>query len=335
MGLPVKPDYSNDDIVNFISKVQTQENDPNVTLCFFGGEPSLEYPSIVSLIDLVKSSLKSYNLQFVLHTNGLLLNNMPSRLLGDLNIVLVSLNYEKIPKYNLAKSYFSRIIDGVEQLKNQQDIICVARLTITEKTSLYTEVLLAHNYFDYIYWQLENCIIPKDFNSFFDTYTYELKLVFTYWYRYFQKGILLKYIPFLAILKFLFYGQESYNSFVCGYSSSMIYIQTDGGCFSCSDNMESGIHKIGNVADGVHLPKYSLKSFKCKECSYISLCQGRCGRMHKEFSNERINQYCTLNQYMFNLFLNKNECLLTTLNKYPHMKDEINHWALTHTEYTP
>ena len=54
---------------------------------------------------------------------------------------MFSINYEKIPKYNLANSYFSTIIDNAIATKQRRDIPMIARLTITEQTSLYTEIL--------------------------------------------------------------------------------------------------------------------------------------------------------------------------------------------------
>lgn len=119
----------------------------------------MEYPAIRELVQDLKRTLPDMlSLKFILHTNGILLNQIPTELLDELTLIMFSINYEKIPKYNLANSYFSTIIDNAIATKQRRDIPMIARLTITEQTSLYTEILQVSNFFDLVYWQIENCI---------------------------------------------------------------------------------------------------------------------------------------------------------------------------------
>lgn len=146
---------------------------------------------------------------------------------------------------------------------------------------------------------------------------------------------MLKYIPFMAVLKFLFFHDRNDNEFSCGYSRGMIYIQTNGKCYACSDNVEGNIHYMGDIFKGVSLPGHKLSEFRCNGCSYRSICMGRCGRMHIEFSKEHINDYCQMNQAMFNLFLDNKLLLEGLIKKYPFFKSELEHWILEYTEFTP
>ena len=151
-GLPIKPTYSLSTLVKFIKQVQQENRDPEANIYFFGGEPSMEYPAISELMLALKQSLaKDITLKFVLHTNGLLLNQIPSDILSSLSLIMFSVNYEKIPKYYLANSYFSTIIQNAVAVKVQSNIPMIARLTVTEKTSLYTEILQVTNFFDLVY----------------------------------------------------------------------------------------------------------------------------------------------------------------------------------------
>lgn len=335
-NLPIKPIYSNLTLASFIENVQKNNNDSEVNVYFFGGEPTMEYPAITELIQDLKCILpNTLSLKFVLHTNGLLLNQIPKELLDELTLIMFSINYEKIPKYNLANSYFSTIVDNAIITKQQRNVPMIARLTITEQTSLYTEILQVSNFFDLVYWQIENCSQFNNFPTFYATYTFEIERTFDYWIQYLKHGFMIKLVPFMATLKFMFYPDRSDKEFSCGYSRGMVYIQTNGNCYGCSDNVEAGTHYMGNIESGITLGKLSLEQFRCTNCSYRRLCMGRCGRMHIEFSETHISEYCRLNQFMFDLFLKHSTELEQICRDYPKYQSELASWLLEYTEFTP
>ena len=335
-NLPIKPTYSYISLASFVNRLQKEKQDTEVNIYFFGGEPSMEYPAITELVQHLKENIEhQYDLKFVLHTNGLLLDQIPEHLLSELSLIMFSINYEKIPKYNLANSYFSRILENAIITKRRSNIPMIARLTITEQTSLYTEVLQISNFFDFVYWQIENCVHFNDFSKFRDTYTFEIERTFDYWLQYLKNGYMIRLVPFMAVLKFMFFADRPDNEFSCGYGRGMVYIQTDGNCYACSDNVEAGIHYIGNIEKEVNLKNLSLERFTCAGCSYRRLCMGRCGRMHIEFSDDHISEYCQLNQFMFDLFLSQKQQLKEILQTYPRYKDVLNSWLLEYTEFTP
>lgn len=335
-SLPIRPAYSNLVLRNFIKQVQQENEDSEVNVYFFGGEPTMEYPAIMELVRQLKQDLpERLTLKFVLYTNGLLLNQIPSELLNKLSLIMFSINYEKIPKFNLANSYFSTIMENAIAVKQQSGTPMIARLTITEKTSLYTEILQVSNFFDLVYWQIENCTRFENFPVFYATYCFEMEQTFAYWLQYLKSGFLIKLVPFMAVLKFMFYPDRPDDEFSCGYSRGMVYIQTDGNCYACSDNVESGLHHIGDIASGITLKNLSLDDFRCAKCSYRRLCMGRCGRMHIEFSDHHISEYCRMNQFMFDLFRNNEVELKQALQEHPTLKQELASWLLEYTEFTP
>lgn len=336
VNLPIKPTYSNLTLSSFIENIQENNNDSEVNVYFFGGEPTMEYPAIRELIQDLKRTLPgSLSLKFVLHTNGVLLNQIPTELLDELTLIMFSINYEKIPKFNLANSYFSTIMDNAIITKRRKNVPMIARLTITEQTSLYTEILQVSNFFDLVYWQIENCSQFNDFPTFYATYTFEIERTFDYWLQYLKLGFMIKLVPFMAALKFMFYPDRLDNEFSCGYSRGMVYIQTNGNCYACSDNVEAGVHYMGNIESGIMLAKFSLDQFRCANCSYRRLCMGRCGRMHVEFSEKHVSEYCQLNQFMFDLFLKHKTELGQLLQAYPKYQSELDSWLLEYTEFTP
>lgn len=333
--LPIRPTYNVEDLINFIKRTQVQTSDKEISIYFFGGEPSLEYDDIEAFINIAKEQLSDYSLKFVLHTNGLLLDVLPEYILNELSLIMFSINYEKIPHHILYPSYFSTIIDNALAIKSRRAIPIIARLTVTEKTSLFTELLQVSNFFDYVYWQIENCSEFNNATIFKNTYIYEMQRTFEYWIDYLEQGIMLKYIPFMAVLKFMFFHDRDDNEFSCGYSRGMVYVQTDGKCYACSDNVEGNAHYMGDISNGITLTYHKLNEFKCKDCIYRSLCMGRCGRMHIEFSKEHISDYCQMNQAMFKLFLNNKKRFEKIIIQNPSLRKEMEHWILEYTEFTP
>jgi len=332
----MKMDYSIDTYLAFIEKTQIASGDDELSIYLFGGEPSLEYTMASQVVKAVRDRLGAkYKSHFVLHTNGLLLGEIPSDLAEILSLVMLSINYDKIPKYNLAQGYFKTIIENTILMKRSYGIPVIARLTATETTSLYTEVMQLHHFFDLVYWQIENSKSFDDYEAYYQTYTYEIGLLYKIWLQYFESGTMLKLAPFMAVVKFMFFHDRSDKEFSCGYGRGMVYIQTDGSCYACSDSVENKTHFIGDLENGVKLGGHSLDKYRCSKCEYRPLCMGRCARIHLEYDNNRISEYCKLNQFMFNLFLSDKNKLSEILVKYPYYENELSSRLLEFTEFTP
>lgn len=248
---------------------------------------------------------------------------------------MLSMNYERVPKHHLHDSYFSTVMDNARSIKRRSDVPIVVRPTVTEETSIFTEVMMMDRYVDKVHWQLENCRQFDNPEAFVATYVYEIELLFENWLNHLRKGIMLRYIPFMGALKFMLCHDRDDNRFVCGYDKHMLFVQTNGNCFACCDSVPNGIHRIGDIYNGIQYENIKLTDLFCGECDYRSLCMGRCGRMHKEFTREHIEYYCRMNKKMFDLFLGNKELLQSLLERYPHFREEIFHWSLDIMEYTP
>ena len=124
------------------------------------------------------------------------------------------------------------------------------------------------------------------------------------------------------------------SKFYCGYGTSMIYVQTNGKCYACCDNVATNSHYIGDIYSGITFSNHSINNTICKNCTYLKLCGGRCGRMHKDFTTERVKQYCELNIYMFNLILENIDKIKEIISKYPEFYNKIMDTMISYTEYT-
>lgn len=332
--IPPTPQYSIEELNSFICKIQEKYLDEIADIVFFGGEPTLNYPFIEKLIASQRSlKNRGFTFHYMLHTNGLLLYTMPDTILEALDSIMLSINYDKVPHSGLSSSYFQAIVDSVHYIRQQKTIPIVARLTITEETSLYSEVALFNPFFDAIYWQIENKYAFLDFNSFYSTYKYEMELVFNMWLNYLKQGVFIKLIPFIAATTFSLHKQMP-SGFCCGYNKRMVYVQTDGRCYTCAEDMTTSKNLIGQISNGICFDHYGLENTICYGCSYVSICMGRCGRMHREFSLSHIQEYCKLNQILFDLIGSHSDVIskyCEEQNLQLTLDDPIYHY----TEYTP
>ena len=333
---PTVPQYDIENLIEFIIDLSTEFKKTKIDIFFFGGEPTLNMGYIEDII-INTQKLNDITFRYILHTNGILLHSVDGFVLSNLNSIIVSINYEKIPNKNLDGSYFGKIIDNVKQIKKRKNITIMARLTITEDVSLYHNVVQVSNFFDSIYWQIQNCESFKNFDNYYRNYKYELNLLWDYWITYIAKGVVLNLLPFIAPFTIKNGESKLLGKYLCGYGDFMIYIQTNGQCYSCAEEiLSSEYFNIGNIYNGIRF--YSKKSKflieKCNECQHYYYCRGRCGRMQERFSQNHIEEYCQLSMELFNLIninyksISKNRFFIRHIN-------ELDSLMLGMTEYIP
>jgi radical SAM protein with 4Fe4S-binding SPASM domain len=332
-NLPTSPVYSYNELNSFIRKTQVKYNQQELDIVFFGGEPTLNYEFISDLIIEQDKELHEFTIRYILHTNGLLLMHIPDNILSRLSAIMLSINSLKIPPNHLNDSYFDSILSSIQFIKRNRSIPIVGRFTITEKTNLYTLIMQFHHFFDYVYWQIENCQEFTDYDNFYKSYTYELQLLINVWEGYLRKGVILKLIPFLSCA---FFHNKTSNTlkFLCGFNHSMLYIQTDGQCYSCAEDFLSNKNLIGNINTSIEYPDFSLQDIRCNSCEYLMMCFGRCGRMHREFSEDHVIEYCKLNMVMFSYFKTNHE-KISNICQENKISTETISFLTDYTEYVP
>ena len=334
-NLPESIDYSLDDLESFIDNTQSNHIDEDAIIYFFGGEPTLDYKKISEIINIFKVK-KGYKVKFVLHTNGILLGAIPYNIISNIDIIFLSLNYERVLVNNRFSPYFYNTVNAITDIKSKFKIITIGRFTISSKTNLYLEATMSSLFFDYIYWQLDNQKIIDNIEEYKKDYMKEVKLLLEHWIEFIEKGILLRYIPFLSITK------NTLNSkaisvpthYYCGYGDDIIYIQTDGSCFGCCDNIDEGSHFIGSIYNGIQFKNMDITEH-CRACRYIKICGGRCGRMHEDFDLNRINSFCEMNIFLFELLQKEQTRIKKAIQNYPELKNAFNDINIEYTEQIP
>jgi len=114
----------------------------------------------------------------------------------------------------------------------------------------------------------------------------------------------------------------------------MLYIQTDGLCYSCVEDFLSKRNLIGDIKTGIEYPFFSIKDIKCNSCEYLNMCFGRCGRMHREFSDDHVTEYCKLNIAMFSYFRENHKRIIDICQKNGISIENIS-FVTDYTEYVP
>ena len=334
--IPMEINYALSDLKNFITKTQLSRKsiDNTAILYFFGGEPTLHYEKISQIIQMF-SDVTEFNITYVLHTNGLLLEKIPAYIISHINVIFLSLNYEKIFVNGKMTSYFSKIIDSITQIKKKYNIVTLGRLTISPNTSLYMEATMTGLFFDYIYWQLDNQKEISKIEEYKRSYIKEVTLLYKNWLSFLRKGTIIAYVPFLAIIRHIIYDDINPTNFYCGYGDDIVYIQTDGICHGCCDEIDKGRHIVGNIYDGIKFVDMEINTSYCKQCQHLRICGGRCGRMHKDFTRERIQHFCDMNIHLFTLIKDSINEIKELMSKYPYLIDAINDTNLDYTEQIP
>ena len=147
--LPPELDFDLNLLYEFLKK------DPAATLTFYGGEPLLR-------ADLIERIVRESPVQrFMVQTNGLLLDRLPSEILNRFTTILVSLDgRESLTDANRGMGVYGRVMRNIQKIRaNGYTGELIARMTITETTDIVDAVrYLASNpdySFSSIHWQID------------------------------------------------------------------------------------------------------------------------------------------------------------------------------------
>lgn len=248
------------------------------TLIFYGGEPLV-------MMDKLKEIMDNFNCRFMMQTNGILLNQLPTEYLIRMEKILVSIDGEKertdfnrgVGKYNLV-------------LKNIRDARArgfkgeiVARMTLSF-SDIYDQVmhlveLSNEGIFDSVHWQIDAGFYKNDFDfekfsSFVEEYNSQIDLLLDFWVTEMARsGKVWKFYPFLGVYDSLKTGIPS--KLPCGSGHSNFTINTSGQLSACPIMNSVKNLYCGSIEKGV-TKEISVKDNECLTCEVYNQCGGRC-----------------------------------------------------------
>lgn len=276
--------------------------DPECVLTFYGGEPLLQTEKLREIMDRIETK------QFMIQTNGLLLNKLEPKYINRFHTILVSIDGEEaLTDHYRGKGTFRKVIDNLKLIeKNGFKGELIARMTIMEQTDIEKQVkwLLNNNEFSFssVHWQLNAGFWANDYQR--RTFEKWIKSNYVpgmwhltkFWVNEMeQKGVVLKLYPLLGVARSLLHKEK--NCFMrCGGGWINYAIQTDGYIVPCPTMWGMKKYYLAHIKDvsPLQLPRIFVDQKPCIDCSILGVCGGRClyTNITKRWNDEAYRRVC-------------------------------------------
>ncbi len=256
-----RPNYKLDDLVNVIHRnnpfAQSKDESLKSGVVFTGGEPMLNQEFILEFIEKTKERI---SLEYMLQTNGTLLDKIDQLLLENLNFIFVSIDGEKeIHERNRGKGTYDRILTNVMRLKPEfkGEIMARSTATVENDFSIYKGVEALWNVFDNFHWQIETPIryVTKEvLENFLENYKRDINRLADLWMQELQSKKPKRIIPFQAVLT-----PARHIGLRCGAGTSLVVVDLDGACYGCDTMMGNPRAKIGSIQEGFDIRRFNYQ----------------------------------------------------------------------------
>jgi putative peptide-modifying radical SAM enzyme len=277
-NLPREVGYNVETLNRFCQKVK------ECTLTFYGGEPLLCNEQLKQIMDGTAPK------QFMIQTNGLLLDKLETEYVNRLHTILVSIDGEEsLTDYYRGSGTFRKVINNIKLIKqNGYTGELIARMTIMEQTDIEKQVkwLLNNPEFSFtsVHWQLNagfwgNDFQRRNFQQWTQTsYNPGIRALTEFWVDQMeQTGVVLKLYPLLGIA-YSFLHDEKNCLMRCGAGWINYTIQTDGHIIACPTMWGMEKYYVGHIADSDPncLKQILVADKPCVDCKILGVCGGRC-----------------------------------------------------------
>jgi uncharacterized protein len=274
-GLEEKWEFDSSIPVDCEVKVENLKNflKASDTLIFYGGEPLLK-------LDKIKEIIDNISCQFVIQTNGKLLDTVPDNYLMKFSKMLVSIDGDKErTDFNKGTGTYDKVVGNVKNIRERGfkgEI--VARMTISYP-DLFEQVkyLLDLGIFDAVHWQIDAGFYKNDFDFeefsiFVEKYNESVKELIDFWISKMKEGKVLMLYPFVGIVESILKDEKT--RLRCGSGYSNYTINTNGMISACP--ILNGVKNFycGKIGDE-NLKEINVLE-PCSSCDYLDLCGGRC-----------------------------------------------------------
>lgn len=292
-GSAAEVQYSLDDLATFL------DQDSDVQLMFYGGEPTLRIPLMLDIMNRFPSA------RYMLQTNALLLHHIPTEYIHRFHSILISIDGGRnVTDRYRSKGVYDQIIENVEWLYQQEyagDV--VARMAVSEQSDIYRDVRflldLETPRFQHVHWQL-NVVWDAEGNWIdFDRWVREsyypgISRLVDEWLAKMQAGVVEGIVPFLPIMHDLL--TESKSLIRCGAGHDTFAIHVDGSIGICPISPDWPFSLVGDIWKTKPQDLWDIMGFDapCPTCEEFGLCGGRCLFVNKErlWGDEGFHKVC-------------------------------------------
>ena len=248
------------------------------TLIFYGGEPLV-------MMDKLKEIMDNFNCRFMMQTNGVLLNQLPTEYLIRMEKILVSIDgEEERTDFNRGLGKYMLVLKNIRDARSRVfkgEI--VARMTLSFP-DIYDQVmhlveLSNSGIFDSVHWQIDAGFYKNDFDfekfsKFVKEYNSQIDLLLDFWITEMgRSGKVWKFYPFLGVYDSLKTGIPS--RLPCGSGHSNFTINTSGKLSACPIMNSVKNLYCGSIESGVE-KEIEVRDAECKNCEVYNQCGGRC-----------------------------------------------------------
>ncbi len=291
--------YSLDELAAFLEK------DDDVQLMLYGGEPTLRIPLLCQLMD------RFPNARFMLQTNALFLNKIPTEYVKRFHSILISIDgREEITDGYRSKGVYQRVLENVRWLIGvgyTGDI--VARMAVSEDSDIYSDVChlinLKNPTFNNVHWQLNVVWDAEDNWTDFDkwledSYNPGISRLATEWVTRMREGKIEGIVPFKPLIYTMLTGDSSELRCGAGIDTFAIHVNGDIGICPISPDWDFTI--VGNIRETnpVELKEIMHVDEPCPSCDEYGICGGRCLFANKErlWGEEGFRKVCATVKYL-------------------------------------
>lgn len=323
--MPDKPSYETSKVLNFV------RNDPSPTIVFYGGEPIMNLPFVMKVMDSLPQA------KFVLQTNATLLYKLPTDYLVRFSAILVSIDgrRETVESYR-GPGVYDKVIRNICDARSRGYTgHVVARMACSMNTDIYEDVTFLLNHeehtgdgsapfrFDAVYWQLDvEWDSPIDirwgnFRKWRDhKYMPSVDRLFYEWLDNLRKGIVKVVVPFNTIVESVLdlktlngvpeeerVAQRS-GYLRCSAGHSALSITTDGRVLACPVASTEEWNVVGSLGEKpASMVNKVVIGGSCLTCEVQDICGGRCLYSNKTlwWGEEGHDLVCDLNKQIINL----------------------------------
>lgn len=346
-----KPSYEMKDLVEFVelqNPYYLMKDDDDASrngVVFTGGEPLMNQAFIR---DFMAATRDEVRLEYVLQTNGTLLDKIDPYVLENLNYVFVSVDGPRhVHDANRGAGTFDKIIANTKKIKPNYKGQMVARITATvdKDFSIYDSVMALAEHFNSFHWQIETPVpkstTKKDRSAFVRNYKHDISRLFDYWIGTLQRGENKDIIPFQSIITPIV-TPFRVRGLRCGAGHNLVAIDLDGQCYGCDTMVGDPRAKIGSIYEGVTPERLFMQlsancsgnPLTCKEETYKEKpgCMKQCTGCSAE---ESADFYCSTVHALANEMFKRKDVLNGLLHEKEIGKKMIMQRSSLYTEQIP
>lgn len=334
--------------VETIVRIAKACGDRPVTVALYGGEPLLEVDRISELLCRLDSSPIAPRVQYMLYTNGQLLNSTITSdpdLLNRFRLVSVSVDGDAGQHNRMRPGTDLFTIEaGLTRLRRASGCDVLFWSTLREEQSLLPCFDQFMKYRDgslvgHLFWHWAESTEPyRDFTAYVDSYAAEFESVLNEYVEQLRRGRLLSIIHVNELVLYLLTGRMRGHS-ACAVELADNYDIVGGRLTACADlPLSLGMLPPQDTGESFMSSLRSLVSYRdilrCCRCGVYPYCGGRCPVQVLAGSPERTLQLCQLMRLHVGLVQERIEDIYAALRKAGVSIEDLYERSARLTRYT-